>query len=66
MLPGDRDNPFMPRSIIKRMPTCPGCGDETTKRMAVIEPSDLREEREYCLTCEKYIDDDAREPADEE
>ena len=49
------------------MPTCPGCGDETTKRMAVIEPSDLREEREYCLTCEKYIDDDgARPPAGEE
>lgn len=48
------------------MPTCPGCGDETTKRMAVIEPSDLREQRDYCLTCEKYIDDDAQEPADEE
>ena len=48
------------------MPTCPGCGDETTKRMAVIEPSDLGEQRDYCLTCEKYIDDDAREPADEE
>lgn len=49
------------------MPICPGCGDETTKRMTVIEPSDLREEREYCLTCEKYIDDDdARPPAGEE
>jgi hypothetical protein len=35
--------------------------------MAVIEPSDLREEREYCLTCEKYIGDDgARPPAGEE
>jgi len=48
------------------MPTCPDCGDDTTKRMAVIEPSDLREERDYCLTCEKYVDDDARAPADEE
>lgn len=47
------------------MPTCPGCGDETTKRMAIIEPSDIKEEREYCITCEKYIDDDARPPSNE-
>ncbi|SMP33038.1 hypothetical protein [Halobellus salinus] len=44
------------------MPVCPGCGDDTTKRMAIINPSDLREERDYCLTCEKYVDDDARPP----
>jgi len=30
--------------------------------MAIVEPSELRAEREYCLTCEKYVDDDARAP----
>ena len=47
------------------MPTCPDCGDDTTNRMAIIEPSDLREERDYCLTCGKYVDNDARPPSDE-
>ena len=46
------------------MPTCPDCGDDTTKRMAITEPSDLREERDYCLTYEKYVDDDARPPSE--
>lgn len=47
------------------MPTCPDCGDDTTKRLAVIEPSDLTADRDYCLTCDKYADDDARAPEDE-
>lgn len=42
--------------------TCPSCGEETTSRLAIVEPSQLKEEREYCLTCEKYVDDDARPP----
>lgn len=45
--------------------TCPSCGEKTTNRMAIIEPSELKEEREYCLTCEKFIDDDARSINDE-
>lgn len=40
--------------------TCPTCGQETEKRLAIIEPSKLKEEREYCLTCETFVDDDAR------
>jgi len=44
--------------------TCPTCGNETTSRLAIVEPSELEEEREYCLTCEKFVDDDAR-PAEE-
>lgn len=45
--------------------TCPDCGDETTSRLAIIEPSELKEEREYCLTCEKFAADDVQSPADE-
>jgi len=32
--------------------------------MAIIEPSELEAEREYCLTCEKFVDEDARPPED--
>lgn len=39
---------------------CPTCGKETTSRLAIIEPSELKEEREYYLTCEAFVDDDAR------
>jgi hypothetical protein len=42
--------------------TCPTCGDETESRLAIIEPSELKEEREYCLTCETFLDEDARKP----
>ncbi|MEZ3172600.1 hypothetical protein ABNG03_18605 [Halorubrum sp. RMP-47] len=42
--------------------TCPTCGDETEHRLAIIEPSDLKEEREYCLTCDTFTDDNARRP----
>jgi hypothetical protein len=42
--------------------TCPTCGDETESRLAIIEPSELKEEREYCLTCEAFVDEDARKP----
>lgn len=42
--------------------TCPTCGDETKSRLAIIEPSELKEEREYCLTCEAFVDEDARKP----
>ena len=45
------------------MPNCPDCGDDTTKRLAVVEPSELTDDRDYCLTCEKYVDDDVRRPA---
>lgn len=45
---------------------CPTCGSETTHRLAIIEPGDLKEEKEYCLTCEEFVDDDARLPEDEE
>jgi hypothetical protein len=40
--------------------TCPTCSQKTKKRLAIIEPSELKEEREYCLTCETFIDEDAR------
>ncbi|MFB6127870.1 MAG: hypothetical protein ABEJ79_11335 [Halolamina sp.] len=46
------------------MPKCPGCGDDTVSRMAIIDPGELTEDREYCLTCEKFVDDDARSPPD--
>jgi hypothetical protein len=46
--------------------TCPTCGAETTSRLAIIEPSELKEEREYCLTCDTYVDDDARRPEETE
>lgn len=42
--------------------TCPTCGNETRSRLAIVEPSELEEEREYCLTCEKFVDEDARPP----
>jgi hypothetical protein len=42
------------------MPKCPDCDTETTPRMAIVDPGDLRDERDYCLTCEKFVDDDAR------
>lgn len=45
--------------------TCPDCGNDTTNRLAIVEPSDLKEEREYCLTCEKFTDDDVKAPAKE-
>jgi len=32
------------------------------ERLAIVEPSELKEEREYCLTCETFVDDDARKP----
>ncbi len=45
---------------------CPTCGNETTSRLAIIEPSELQEEKEYCLTCDKFVDGNARLPEDEE
>lgn len=45
---------------------CPNCENETKGRLAIIEPSELKEEREYCLTCEAFVDDDARLPEDED
>jgi len=47
------------------MATCPNCGSETEKRMALVDPSELKEEKEYCLTCEMFVDDDARLPPEE-
>jgi hypothetical protein len=41
------------------MPTCPDCETETTKRLAIVEPSELKAERDYCLTCGTFVDDDA-------
>ena len=60
---GNRDGLFMPTALVPCMPTCPDCGDDTTKRLAVLEPSELTDDRDYCLTCETYVDDDARRPA---
>lgn len=48
------------------MPRCPDCGDDTTKRMAIIEPSEIEAERDYCLTCDSFVDQEAREPSNEE
>jgi hypothetical protein len=42
------------------MAKCPDCDTETTKRLAIIDPTDLREDRDYCLTCGKFPDEDAR------
>lgn len=47
------------------MSQCPQCDEQTTKRMAIIEPTDLREERDYCLTCDRFLDEDARPATDE-
>jgi len=47
------------------MARCPDCEEETRSRLAIVEPGDLTEEREYCLTCEKFVDDDIREAAEE-
>ncbi|MFB6117025.1 hypothetical protein [Halosegnis sp.] len=47
------------------MSACPDCGDETTHRLAIIDPDELKAEREYCLTCEKFLDDDVRRPVDD-
>ncbi|WP_299237372.1 hypothetical protein [Natronomonas sp.] len=47
------------------MVVCPDCDEETEKRMAIIEPSEIEAPREYCLTCEKFLDEDAREPSGE-
>lgn len=43
--------------------TCPTCGDETKSRLAIIEPSELKEERDYCLTCDQFVDEDAQSPS---
>ena len=48
------------------MPKCPSCETETTKRMAIIDQSELREERDYCLTCDRYLDEDAQPVPDSE
>lgn len=32
--------------------------------MAIIDPSELTEERDYCLTCETFVADDARSVKD--
>lgn len=45
---------------------CPQCESETKSRLAIIEPKDLKEEKEYCLTCEAFVDDDARPPEDDD
>lgn len=45
---------------------CPECGNETTSRLAIIDPSELKEEKEYCLTCDKFVDDGARLPKTDE
>lgn len=45
---------------------CPTCGNETTSRLAIIEPDELKEEKEYCLTCEKFLVDNARLAEDED
>jgi len=45
--------------------TCPSCGSNTKSRLAIIEPSELTEKREYCLTCDKFVDDDARLPGED-
>ena len=34
--------------------------------MAIIDQSELREERDYCLTCDRFIDDDAQPVPDSE
>jgi len=39
------------------MTQCPACGSETKSRLAIIEPSELREKRDYCLTCDSFTDD---------
>lgn len=39
---------------------CPTCGNETRSRLAIVDPNELKEEKEYCLTCEKFVDDNAR------
>lgn len=41
---------------------CPDCGGETKGRLAITDPEELKEEREYCLTCEKFLDENARLP----
>ena len=50
------------RAMSRDDATCPTCGDETESRLAIIEPSELKEEREYCLTCGKFVDEAARKP----
>jgi len=36
------------------------CEAETVKRMAIIERSEPKGERDHCLTCEAFHDEDAR------
>lgn len=46
--------------------TSPTRGNETKSRLATVEPSELKEETEYCLTCEEFVDDNARLAGEEE
>lgn len=48
----------------ERMAKCPECDTETKSRLAIIDPSELREEREYCVTCDTFLDEEARPAPD--
>ena len=54
-----RDTVYSLKRVRWRMPTCPDCETETRKRLAIVEPSELSAERDYCLTCGTFVDDDA-------
>jgi|GEM_PF-1257145 len=54
-----RDTFYVSRQRLCYMPTCPDCETETRKRLAIVDPSELKEERDYCLTCGTFVDDDA-------
>jgi hypothetical protein len=63
--PNVRDDPFASEGERESMPKCPDCDTETTPRLAIVDPGDLREERDYCLTCERFVDGGTRRASDD-
>lgn len=49
--------------LARRYPmACPACGEETTSRSAIVEPTELEAERDHCLTCDSGCRDYFRTP----
>ena len=58
--PHDGSVPYAVWQLLTHMLEWVECEAETVKRMAIIERSELKGERDHCLTCEAFHEEDAR------